>query len=88
MELHALVQWHALTGDRRAAAQRAAPLIEAPVEDVLDSPYVLLGTAAEIAAQLREQHARLGITRWVVFGVRPDLAPAEELVPVLELLGG
>ena len=50
--------------------------------------YVLLGTAAEIAAQLREHHERFGITRWVVFGDRPGLAPAEELVPVLELLGG
>lgn len=86
IELHTLVQWHDVTGDREAAAGRAAAALELPVEIVLDSPYVLLGTADEIAAQLHEQHRRFGLTRWVIFADRPDLAPAESLVPVLELL--
>ena len=86
LELHALVQWHELTTDRRAAAERAAPQLEVPVDVALDSPYVLLGTPEEIAAQLREHHDRLGITRWTVFGDRPDLPFAETLVPVLEAL--
>ena len=84
---HVLVQWHELTNDRRAAAERAARPLEVSAEVALDSPYVLLGTANEIATQLREHHARFGITRWTVFGDRPDLQPAETLVPVLELLG-
>lgn len=88
LELHALVQWHEVTDDRRAAAERAAPELEVSAEVALDSPYVLLGTAQEIANQLHEQHARFGITRWTVFGDRPDLQPAETLVPVLELLAG
>lgn len=86
IELHTLVQWHELTHDRRSAAERAAAGLDLPVEAVLDSPYALLGTADEIAATLREHHERLGITRWVVFADRPDLAPAEALVPVLERL--
>lgn len=87
LEVHALVQWHELTDDRRAAAERAAPQLEVPVDIVLDSPYVLLGTPGEIADQLRSDHRRLGITRWTIFGDRPDLQPAQTLVPVLELLG-
>jgi probable F420-dependent oxidoreductase len=86
LELHALVQWHEVTHDRRGAAERAAPSLEVPVDVALDSPYVLLGTPDEIAAQLRDHHRRFGITRWTVFGDRPDLAPAETLVPLLELL--
>ena len=86
IELHTLVQWHDVTDERNAAAARAAAALELPVEVVLDSPYALLGTADEIAATLREHRERLGITRWVVFADRPDLAPAEALVPVLERL--
>jgi probable F420-dependent oxidoreductase len=87
IELQILVQWHEVTDDRLSAAKRAAPALEVPVDVVLDSPYVLLGTAAEIAKQIREHHARFGLTRWTVFADRPDLQRAEELVPVLELLG-
>jgi probable F420-dependent oxidoreductase len=86
LELHTLVQWHDVTDDRRAAAERAAAALELPLESVLDSPYVLLGTADEIADRLREHHERFGIARWVIFSDRPDLAPAESLVPVLERL--
>ena len=86
LERHVLVQWHELTDDRRAAAERAAPALEVSADVALDSPYVLLGTPDEIAAQLREHHARFGITRWTVFGDRPGLQPAETLVPVLEIL--
>ena len=86
LELQVLVQWHEVTPNRRAAAERAAPLLELPVEAVLNSPYVLLGTTDEIATQIREQHEQLGITRWTVFGDRPDVASFETLAPVLELL--
>jgi probable F420-dependent oxidoreductase len=85
-EIHALVQWHEVTGDREAAAERAAHGMEAPLEVVPSSPYALLGTPEEIAAQLRDHHDRLGITRWTIFADRPDLQPAESLVPILKLL--
>lgn len=86
LELHALVQWHDVTADRRSAAERAASAVELQLEAVLDSPYFLLGTADEIAARLRDHHERFGISRWTVFADRPDLARAEALVPVLERL--
>jgi probable F420-dependent oxidoreductase len=86
IELHTLVQWHDVTGDREAAAERAAAALELPLEIVLDSPYVLLGTADEIAARLHDHSERFGVTRSVIFADRPDLAPAESLEPVLERL--
>jgi probable F420-dependent oxidoreductase len=88
LELHVLVQWHELTSDREAAAARAAPALEVPPDVVLESPYVLIGTAEEIAAQLREHCERFGLTRWTVFADRPDLQPAEALEPVLGGLAG
>jgi probable F420-dependent oxidoreductase len=86
LEVHALVQWHEVTSDRRAAAERAAHALEVSVEVALSSPYVLVGTPEEIAAQLRDHHDRFGITRWTIFADRPDLEPAESLVPVLHAL--
>jgi probable F420-dependent oxidoreductase len=86
LELHVLVQSHEVTSDREGAAERAASGMETTPDVVLSSPYVLIGTPEEIAAQLREQHERYGITRWTIFADRPDLEPAESLVPVLRLL--
>ena len=76
-----------MTENRRRAAERAAAALAVPVEVALDSPYVLLGTADEIATQPREQHDRFGIARWTIFADRPDLPSAETLVPVLDRLG-
>lgn len=86
LEIQVLVQWHALTNDRRAAAEQAAEKLDVAPEVVLDSPYVLIGTAEQIAEQVLEHNRRFGITRWTIFGDRSDLPSAEEFVPVLELL--
>ena len=51
-----------MTNDRTAAAQRATKALGVATEVVLDSPYVLIGTPDEIAAQLRSHHDRFGIT--------------------------
>lgn len=75
-----------MTNDRTAAAQRATKALGVATEVVLDSPYVLIGTPDEIAAQLRSHHDRFGITRWTIVADRPDLQPAEGLVPVIRLL--
>jgi probable F420-dependent oxidoreductase len=87
LEIHVLVQWHEVTDNRRAAAERAAAAMSVPLDVALDSPYALIGAPAEIATQLREDHDRFGITRWTVFADRPEAQPAEALVPVMELLG-
>jgi probable F420-dependent oxidoreductase len=83
--MHALVQWYEVTSNRRAAAERIAPLFERSPDAVLSSPYVLLGTHAEIERQLRELAERLTIERWTVFADRPGLDPSQ-LAGVLERL--
>jgi probable F420-dependent oxidoreductase len=82
LERHVLVQWHHVTNDREEAAEQAAKTLGVPPSVALDSPYVLIGSPAEIAAQLLDHHARFGITRWTVFADRPDLQRGEELAPV------
>ncbi|HWN22332.1 MAG TPA: LLM class flavin-dependent oxidoreductase, partial [Gaiellaceae bacterium] len=86
LERHVLVQWHEITGDRVGAAERAAKRLEIPAAIVLDSPYVLIGTAEQIAAQARSHHQTFGITRWTIFADHPDLQPAEALAPVISAL--
>ena len=72
--LEALVQHVALTDDREQAAAGLAAQVEGlTVADALATPFLLLGTAAEIAAQLAAHEARWGITRFVV---RPDTLDA------------
>ncbi len=72
-ELNALVQQVVVTDDRRAAAEGLAkrwPVLG--VEDILGSPFVLLGSVDEIAAQLVERRARWGISSYVVFDTDLD----------------
>lgn len=86
LALHVLVQWHELTEDRRGAAECAAEALGVAADVILSSPYVLIGTAAEIADQLRTQYERFGITRSTVFADHPKLQPADALVPVVRML--
>ena len=86
IELHVLVQWHEVTDDREAAARRAASSLEVSPRIALDSPYVLIGTAAEIAASVHDWHERVGITRFTIFADRPELQPADVFAPVLDSL--
>jgi len=68
LELSALVQQVVVTANRRSAAedlaQRWAML---SVADILESPFVLLGSVDEIVAQLVARRARWGISYYVVF---------------------
>ncbi|GAB2966263.1 TIGR03621 family F420-dependent LLM class oxidoreductase [Saccharothrix stipae] len=64
--LNAFVQVVELTDDREAAAARIAADWELTAEVVLDSPYMLIGTADEIAAQVAASHARFGFTSFSV----------------------
>jgi len=64
LELHVLVQGVVLTDDRRAAARdlvdRQMP--EFSVDEMLQTPFVLIGTVNEIVAQLRERRERYGFS--------------------------
>jgi probable F420-dependent oxidoreductase len=64
LELHQLVHLVEITQDRearaRALVQEQMPFFTA--DDLLESPFALIGTVDEIAAQLRERSKRFGFT--------------------------
>jgi probable F420-dependent oxidoreductase len=86
LDIHVLVQHHEITSDRAAAITRAATELETTEDVAAESPFVLVGTSEEIAAQMRRQHTHLGISRWTVFGDRPGTDPASAFAPILRLL--
>jgi probable F420-dependent oxidoreductase len=84
LELNALVQRVILTEDRRGAAEELAqrwPALTA--DDILASPFALLGSLDEVVAQLVANRARWGISYCVVFD---DVVDA--FAPVVERLIG
>ncbi len=80
--IEALVQIVTVTEDRAAVAgQIAARTQGASADDVARTPFALIGSHAEMAAQLRRQSEEFGITGYVV---RESAVP--ELARVLTLL--
>jgi probable F420-dependent oxidoreductase len=68
LELQTLVQGVTLPDDRRAAAEQVQPLVPGlGIDEILASPYVLIGTVEEIAQQLRDRREKFGISYLVVF---------------------
>lgn len=81
--IDALVQHVELTDDPRSVAAPLAERIGAEVDDVLDVPYVWIGSVPEISDRLIQARERWGITRWTVR--EPALDAARQ---VLRHLGG
>jgi probable F420-dependent oxidoreductase len=83
LELHALIQMVVVTPDRRAGAARAVAEhdLNLSPDEVLETPFLLIGTVPEIAAQLRERRERFGFSYLTVH--EPYMAA---LAPVIELL--
>lgn len=82
LELNVLVQVVRITEDRESTAAELATRIPGltPAE-ILDTPFILLGTAAEIAAQVRRNRERWGFTYVSTFWQNvPALA---EVIPLL-----
>lgn len=79
-ELEALVQVMAITDDAEAVAAEHAADLGMSVNDLLEVPFVLIGTVAEIRSAIERHEKRWGITR---FAVR---TPAFEAVESLGLL--
>lgn len=82
LELNVLVQRVIVTDDaRRAATELVAQspsLREASVgvDEVLKSPFMLIGTADQLVQEVTERRDRLGISYYVVFeGAMEDFAP-------------
>jgi probable F420-dependent oxidoreductase len=66
LELNAVVQHVAVSASARCAAADFAREWSLSVEDVLSSPYVLLGSIDEIAEAIQARRERLGFSYWVV----------------------
>jgi probable F420-dependent oxidoreductase len=85
----ALIQHLEVTDDRDAAAARLAVEWEEEgldVAAVLDSPFLLLGTAAEIADQLRARTDRWGLGTWTTFLGRPTDPSVDDVAEVVAAL--
>jgi probable F420-dependent oxidoreductase len=83
LELHLLIQRVMITDDRAAAAQSLAATWKFAPEVALDSPYLLIGTADAIAASIRANRERFGISYLTVFERDMDA-----FAPVVALLAG
>jgi probable F420-dependent oxidoreductase len=85
LELHALIQVVVVTGDRAAAARDmvAERLPYLTVDELLETPFVLIGTEQEIAGQLIERRERYGFSYITVH--EPYMAT---FGPVIERLRG
>lgn len=83
IELNALVQSVIVTDDRAAMAAKLSPRFGLPPDAILETPYILMGTHKEMAAQLRVHQERWGFSYFSTFW--PNL---EALAPVIALLKG
>jgi hypothetical protein len=83
LELAALTWGVAITDDQSTAAERMAARLRIPVEQVLASPYFLIGSVDAIVECLVAQRERYGISYISVFP--PDM---EAFAPVVARLAG
>jgi probable F420-dependent oxidoreductase len=80
--IEALVQAVTVTPDRSGAVQDLAGRFEtASAEDISGTPFLLIGTHAEMAAQLRAQASQFGTTSYVVR--EPAVADMERVLSLL-----
>ncbi|MBB2943205.1 putative F420-dependent oxidoreductase [Actinoplanes lutulentus] len=64
--VEALVQIVEVTDDAEKAAAPHAELLGMPVAELLDAPFVMIGTVGEIRGALQRHEKRWGITRYVI----------------------
>lgn len=81
VEWQALVQQVIVTSDRRTAAEEFAAEDDGAMTatQVLETPFLFIGTADEIASQIQRNRERYGFTHYTVHGPF-----AEALTPVIE----
>jgi hypothetical protein len=84
LELNVLVQRVLVTDDRAQAAEDlAARWADLAAEEILQSPYVLVGTVDQLVEDLRARRERWGLSYYVVFETAMDA-----LAPVVARLAG
>ncbi len=89
IELNALIQAVVVTDDRDAAAEQLATAFGAAISpaQLLDSPFVLLGTHEQMAETLTERQRRFGVSYWTVFDELPGRPSAmPDIAKVIDLL--
>jgi len=84
LELSLLVQRVVVTNDRRKAAEElASRWMQLSPEEILDSPYVLIGTVDEIIEDIQARRERWGISYYAIFEPYVDA-----FAPVVAWLAG
>ena len=84
LELSALVQRVVVTNDRRKAAEElASRWMQLSPEEILDSPYVLIGTVDEMIEDIQARRERWGISYYAIFEPYVDA-----FAPVVARLAG
>ncbi|WP_420749602.1 TIGR03621 family F420-dependent LLM class oxidoreductase [Rhodococcus sp. O3] len=73
LEWHTLVQLVLETDDREAAAASVAHRLGLPVGDLLDTPFLLIGTVEEMATQILNARDRYGFTHFTVHAPYRDV---------------
>jgi probable F420-dependent oxidoreductase len=88
IELNVLVQFVVHTDDREeTAARMSAEFGDVSARELLDSPFVLIGTHEQMAEALLERRQRFGVSYWSVFDEwagRPSALP--DIAKVIALL--
>jgi hypothetical protein len=84
LELNALVQRVIVTDDRRRAAEELANgWTQLNANEILQSPYVLIGTVEQMIEDLQARRERWGISYYIIF--EPYL---DAFAPVVTRLAG
>lgn len=86
MEAQMLIQKVAITNDPRGEVERwkqQLPQVELGVDELLQTPQLLVGTTEDIIVQVREQRERYGFSYFTVFEDAMDA-----FAPVVEALAG
>ncbi|OBG13287.1 F420-dependent oxidoreductase [Mycolicibacterium celeriflavum] len=88
VELNALIQAVVLTDKPWQAAEELATAIGgASPAELLDSPFVLIGTHEQMAEQLAQRQQRFGVSSWTVFDELPGRASTmRDIAEVIKLL--
>jgi hypothetical protein len=82
LELNALVQQVLVVADRRRAAEKlAGHRNQLSPDEMLESPYVLVGTVDQIIDDLRARRARWGFSYFTIR--EPDIDAAAPIVAQL-----
>lgn len=87
IELNALIQAVLVTDDRRAGAEALAATFGVAADELLTSPFVLIGTHEQMAEELVRRQRQFGVSYWTVFDELPGRPSAlPDIAEVIALL--